>query len=60
MMALREAIAERTRRVNGVTYDPRDEIVVTNGGQEAILLMVQAVLNSGDEILVPDPNYNTY
>lgn len=58
--ALREAIADRVWRVNGVRYDPETEVVVTNGGQEAILLMLQAVLRSGDEVLVPEPVYSTY
>lgn len=60
LLELREAIAERVRTVNAATFDPATEIVVTNGGQEAILLMVLAALGEGDEIIVPEPNYNTY
>ena len=58
--ALREAIAERVKRVNNINVDPATEIVVTNGGQEALFLMVLAVLSPGDEMIVPEPNYNTY
>jgi len=58
--ALREAIADRVKRVNNIDVDPETEVVVTNGGQEALFLMVLAVLSSGDEMIVPEPNYNTY
>ena len=58
--ALREAIAARVKRVNNIDVDPASEVVVTNGGQEALFLMVLAVLSPGDEMIVPEPNYNTY
>ncbi len=60
LLALREAIAARVKRVNNIDVDPATEIVVTNGGQEALFLMVIAVLAPGDELIVPEPNYNTY
>lgn len=60
LLALREAIAERVKRVNNIVVDPATEVVVTNGGQEALFLMVLAVLSPGDEMIVPEPNYNTY
>ena len=58
--ALREAIAARVKRVNNIDVDPETEVVVTNGGQEALFLMVLTVLSPGDEMIVPEPNYNTY
>ena len=58
--ALRQAIAERVKRVNNIDVDPETEVVVTNGGQEALFLMVLAVTSPGDEMIVPEPNYNTY
>lgn len=58
--ALREAIAERVKRVNGIDVDPDTEVIVTNGGQEALFLMVAATIGEGDEMIVPEPNYNTY
>lgn len=58
--ALRRAIAERVKRVNNIDVDPETEVVVTNGGQEALFLMVLAVINAGEELIVPEPNYNTY
>lgn len=60
LLALRQAIAERVKRVNGIDADPQTEVVVTNGGQEALFLMVLAVIAPGDEMIVPEPNYNTY
>jgi len=60
LLALRQAIAERVKRVNGIEVNPETEVVVTNGGQEALFLMVLAVIAPGDEMIVPEPNYNTY
>lgn len=60
ILPLREAIAERMKRVNGIDVDPQDEVVVTNGGQEALFLMVLSAIGEGDALVVPEPNYNTY
>jgi len=60
LLPLRQAIAERVKRVNNIDVDPDTEVVVTNGGQEALFLMVLAVTSPGDEMIVPEPNYNTY
>ncbi len=57
---LREAIAERVERINGIKVDPDTEVIVTNGGQEALFMMVQSVIDQNDEIILPEPNYNTY
>jgi aminotransferase len=57
---LRKAIADRVKRVNNIDADPDTEVVVTNGGQEALTLMVMATISQGEEMIVPDPNYNTY
>ena len=55
--ALRQAIADSIQKYKQVSYSPETEIMVTAGGQEAIYLSLQAFLNPGDEILVPDPGY---
>lgn len=60
LLALRQAISDRVKRVNGIDVDPAREVVVTNGGQEALMLMLLAALSPGDAIIVPEPNYNTY
>jgi aminotransferase len=56
---LREAIAAKLRRENGIPVDPGG-VVVTGGGQEALYLVMQTLLDPGDEILVPDPRYTSY
>lgn len=58
--ALRQAISARVKRVNNIDVDPETEVVVTNGGQEALVLMLLAALAPGDALIVPEPNYNTY
>ena len=54
---LRTAIAHKLKQENGLTYDATREIVVTTGTQEAISVIFQALLNDGDEVLLPDPYY---
>lgn len=60
LLSLRQAIAERVKRVNNIDVDPETEIIITNGGQEALFLMTIAVISAGDAMIVPEPNYNTY
>ncbi len=60
ILALRQAISERVKKINNIDVDPETEVVVTNGGQEALFLMTMAVISPGDALLVPEPNYNTY
>lgn len=55
----RKAIAERERRVSGVKLDA-DDILVTIGVSEAILLLNAVLIDSGDEALVPGPSYPPY
>lgn len=57
--ALREAIAAKLRRDNGIPVDA-DGVIVTGGGQEGLYLLIQTLLDPGDEILVPDPRYTSY
>lgn len=59
MAALRQAIAAKLRTDNAIPVEA-DQIVVTSGGQEGLFLLMQALLNPGDEILVPDPRYTSY
>lgn len=47
------------RRVN-LTYDPDKETIVTVGGSEAIDIALRAILNPGDEVLIPQPCYVSY
>ncbi len=60
LIELRREIAAKLARDNGIIADPETEITVTTGGQEGLYAIVQALLNPGDEILVPDPRYRSY
>jgi aminotransferase len=60
LLALREAIAEHTKRLRGVAYDPTGEILVTVGVSEAVDLALRATLNEGDEVIFADPSYVAY
>lgn len=57
---LKVEICEYLKRRCDVTYDPDREILVTVGGSEAIDIAMRAMLNEGDEVLVPQPSYVSY
>ncbi len=57
---LRQAIAAKLQRDEGVAYDPGTEILATHGGIHAYYTALQAILNPGDEVLVPDPSWATH
>jgi aspartate aminotransferase len=54
---LRELLAEKMRVKNGIPIGSPDEVQVTNGGTHAIYAAVHAVLEPGDEVVVPDPEW---
>jgi N-succinyldiaminopimelate aminotransferase len=56
-LGLRAAISERTFERHGRRYDPEREIVITCGGTEAVLDILLATLNPGDEVVLTDPIY---
>lgn len=56
---LRQAIAQKLQRENGIPAQ-MENVIVTTGGQEAVFLLMQVLLNPGDEVLVPDPRYTSY
>ncbi len=60
MVALRSEIAGYMDRRFGLRYAPEDEIVVTVGGSEAIDIAVRAMINPGDEVIIPQPAYVCY
>ena len=60
MIRLREAIAAYCERYFSLSYDPKDEIIVTVGGSEAIDLSLRVLLGPGDEVLVPEPSFVCY
>jgi len=59
-VALRQAIAEHLERLHGVRYDPAGGILVTVGVSEALYLALTAVLNPGEEVLIPTPCFVSY
>jgi aspartate aminotransferase len=58
-MALREAISRKLAVDNGLDYTP-DRILVTNGGKHSLFNLMLALLNPGDEVLVPAPYWLSY
>ncbi len=60
ILPLRTAISEHLEKMYDVSYDPQDEVVATVGGSEALLLAISALLNPGDEVLVPTPCFVSY
>lgn len=60
LMELREEISSYVKRKYEAQYDPKTEILVTVGGSEAIDLAMRAMLNPGDEVLIPQPSFVAY
>lgn len=60
LIELRKDISKLFSERYHVDYDPTDEIVVTVGVSEAISIAMSALLNPGDEVLIPDPAYVAY
>lgn len=56
---LREAIAAKTLRDSGLAV-PASQVIVTNGGKQAVYQAFQVLLDAGDEVLVPTPYWTTY
>lgn len=59
-MELREEIAAYLNRRIHVSYDPAKEVIVTVGGSEAIDLTMRALINPGDEVIIPQPAFVCY
>lgn len=59
-LELRQAIADNIFRLYGVRYDPVDEIIITVGVSEALYLTMNAVLDPGDEVIIPTPCFGAY
>ena len=57
---LRKEIATYIKRTQALNYDPDNEIIVTVGGSEAIDIGLRAVINPGDEVIIPQPSYVSY
>lgn len=57
---LRQEIANYIKRTQNINYNPDNEIIVTVGGSEAIDIGLRAVINAGDEVIIPQPSYVSY
>ena len=60
LIELREEINNYLKRRFDVCYDPKSEIIITGGGSEAIDIGLRAMLDPGDEVLIPQPSYVSY
>ncbi len=59
ILSLRQAIAKRLRDDQGLNYAP-NEIIVSTGGKQSIYNLFQALLNTGDEVIIPAPFWVSY
>ena len=60
LFELREELSHHLSLTLGLSYNPVDEILITTGASEAVDLVMRAVLEQGDVVLVPDPSYVSY
>ena len=57
---LKEEICHYLKRKQGLEYDPKDEVFLTVGGSEGIDVAMRAMLNPGEEVLIPQPSFVSY
>jgi len=55
ILPLREAILEKVREENGLRIPDPEHIVVTNGGMHGLYILFRAIIEPGDEVILPDP-----
>ncbi len=60
ILELRKALAANLELLYGVSYDPATEVVITVGGSEALYLTATAILDPGDEVIIPTPCFVSY
>jgi aminotransferase len=60
ILQVREALAAHLDKLYGVQYNPANEIVLTVGVSEALYLVFTAILNPGDEVIIPTPCFVSY
>lgn len=59
MPELKKAVCEKFKRVNNISYEP-SQIVISNGGKHTLMNAFQAILNPGDEVIIPAPYWLSY
>lgn len=60
IIELRRAIADKFSAEYALTYDPESEVIITNGVAEGVFLVMNALLDPGDQVLIPDPRWVNY
>lgn len=60
LMELRKEICRYLERRCNVSYDPGSQVIITVGGSEAIDIAMRAMIDPGDEVLIPQPSYVSY
>ena len=60
LIELREKLTAHLNMLYGVQYDPKSEALITVGGSEALYLAATALINSGDEVIIPTPCFVSY
>jgi len=60
ILPLREAISGQYQDFYELFYDPKSEVLVTNGATEAIYATIMALINPGDEVIIFEPFYDSY
>ena len=56
---LRKAVADKFKRENGIDYEP-DQIIISNGGKQALYEVFRTICEDGDQVLIPTPCYVSY
>ncbi|MBQ2801801.1 MAG: pyridoxal phosphate-dependent aminotransferase [Lachnospiraceae bacterium] len=56
---LKQAICDKFKRFNGISYEP-NQIVISNGGKHCLTNIFEAILNPGDEVIIPAPYWLSY
>lgn len=59
IVELKQAVCEKFKNFNGISYEP-DQIVISNGGKHCLTNIFEAILNPGDEVIIPAPYWLSY
>lgn len=60
IIQLRQAVSETAKKKKHVDMDPETEVIITNGGMQALYMSMKALLNPGDEIIIGAPYFTNY
>jgi aminotransferase len=60
ILELRQRVSEHLNKLHGVSYDPLTEVIITVGVSEALYLAMTAILNPGEEVIIPTPCFVSY